>query len=87
VLKRAGVKPEEVDEVYMGNVVSAGNGQNPARQISVHAKIPVTVPATTVNKVCASGMKGSLYTLVFPLKCPDASQATLHESKFTRVSY
>jgi acetyl-CoA C-acetyltransferase len=46
-----------IDEVILGNVVSAGLGQAPARQASIGAKIPVTVPCTTVNKVCASGMK------------------------------
>jgi acetyl-CoA C-acetyltransferase len=46
-----------VDEVFMGNVVSAGLGQAPARQAAIHAGIPDTVPCTTVNKVCASGMK------------------------------
>jgi acetyl-CoA C-acetyltransferase len=46
-----------VDEVFMGNVVSAGLGQAPARQAAIHAGIPHTVPCTTVNKVCASGMK------------------------------
>jgi acetyl-CoA C-acetyltransferase len=46
-----------IDEVFMGNVVSAGLGQAPARQAAIHAGIPDTVPCTTVNKVCASGMK------------------------------
>jgi acetyl-CoA C-acetyltransferase len=56
-LKRAKVKPEQVDEVLMGNVLSAGLGMNPARQASLAAGIPETVPATTVNKVCGSGLK------------------------------
>jgi acetyl-CoA C-acetyltransferase len=55
-LKRAGVKPEMVDEVYMGNVIQAGNGQNPARQAAVNAGIPVEVPATTINVLCGSGL-------------------------------
>ncbi len=46
-----------VEEVYMGNVVSAGLGQAPARQAAIFAGIPDTVPCTTVNKVCSSGMK------------------------------
>jgi acetyl-CoA C-acetyltransferase len=46
-----------IDEVILGNVVSAGMGQAPARQASLGAKIPITVPCTTVNKVCSSGMK------------------------------
>ena len=49
--------PNQVDEVYMGNVVQAGVGQAPARQAALGAGIPDTVPCTTVNKVCASGMK------------------------------
>ncbi len=56
-LIRAGVKPEQIDEVFMGNVVSAGIGQAPAQQASIFAGIPTNVPCTTVNKVCASGMK------------------------------
>ncbi len=56
-LNRAGVKPEQVQEVFMGNVVSAGIGQAPAQQASIYAGIPTNVPCTTVNKVCASGMK------------------------------
>lgn len=56
-LTRAGVKPEQVDEVYFGNVLQAGLGQAPSRQAAIFAGIPNTVPCTTVNKVCASGMK------------------------------
>jgi acetyl-CoA C-acetyltransferase len=56
-LNRAGVKPDQVQEVFMGNVVSAGIGQAPAQQASIFAGIPTNVPCTTVNKVCASGMK------------------------------
>ncbi len=56
-LKKINLQPEMVDEVYMGNVVSAGLGQAPARQSAIYAGIPETVPCTTVNKVCASGMK------------------------------
>ena len=55
-LKRAGVSPDQVDEVYMGNVIQAGNGQNPARQAAVHAGIPNEVPATTINVLCGSGL-------------------------------
>ena len=55
-LKRAGVKPEQVDEVYMGCVIQAGLGQNAARQAAVNAGIPVEVPATTVNVLCGSGL-------------------------------
>ncbi len=56
-LERAGVAPDKVDEVYMGNVLSAGIGQAPARQASKGAGIPDSVPCTTINKVCGSGMK------------------------------
>jgi len=57
VLERAGVSTEDVDEVIMGNVVSAGLGQNPARQATIHAGLPPSVGAMTVNKVCGSGLK------------------------------
>ena len=56
-LNKINLKPEMVEEVYMGNVVSAGLGQAPARQAAIFAGIPDTVPCTTVNKVCSSGMK------------------------------
>jgi acetyl-CoA C-acetyltransferase len=56
-LKRAKVDPAIVDEVIFGNVLQAGLGQNVARQVSVHAGIPVEVPSFTVNKVCGSGLK------------------------------
>jgi acetyl-CoA C-acetyltransferase len=57
VLARAGVKPEQVDEVIMGQVLTAGVGQNPARQAVIKAGLPVSVPAMTINKVCGSGLK------------------------------
>lgn len=56
-LARAGVAGEQVDEVIMGNVLSAGLGQNPARQASIAAGLPHAVPALTINKVCGSGLK------------------------------
>jgi acetyl-CoA C-acetyltransferase len=56
-LRRAGIQPDQVDEVIMGLVLSAGVGQGPARQAAIAAGIPVTTPATTVNKVCGSGLK------------------------------
>ena len=56
-LRRAGVAPDEVDEVIMGNVLSAGLGMNPARQAAIAAGIPDNVPATSINKVCGSGLK------------------------------
>jgi len=59
-LERAGVKPENVDYVFMGQVLQAGQGQITARQAAVKAGIPMTVPGTTVNKVCLSGLN-SIY--------------------------
>jgi acetyl-CoA C-acetyltransferase len=56
-LKRAKVEPNMVEEVIFGNVLQAGLGQNVARQVSIHAGIPVEVPSFTVNKVCGSGLK------------------------------
>ena len=56
-LDKINLKPELVDEVLMGNVVQAGTGQAPARQAAIYAGLPDTTPCTTVNKVCASGMK------------------------------
>src|SRR5712691_48887 len=56
-LDRADLKPGQVDEVIMGNVLQAGLGQNPARQSAINAGLPVHVPAMTINKVCGSGLK------------------------------
>lgn len=55
-----GLTPEHIDSVYMGNVLSAGLGQSPARQAAIFAGIPVDKDATTINKVCASGMKSAM---------------------------
>ena len=52
---RAGIRPEDAETVVMGNVVQAGAKMNPARQAAVHAGLPVTIPALTVNRVCGSG--------------------------------
>ncbi|QVN18936.1 MULTISPECIES: acetyl-CoA C-acetyltransferase [Burkholderia] len=57
VLERAGVKPEQVSEVIMGQVLTAGSGQNPARQSLIKAGLPAAVPGMTINKVCGSGLK------------------------------
>lgn len=57
VLKQAGVSPEQVDEVVLGQVLTAAAGQNPARQSAIHAGIPDRVPSMTINKVCGSGLK------------------------------
>ncbi len=56
-LERAGVKPDQVSDVIMGQVLTAGSGQNVARQASLKAGLPVGVPAMTINKVCGSGLK------------------------------
>jgi acetyl-CoA C-acetyltransferase len=56
-LSRAGVAPDTVDEVIMGQVLTAGSGQNPARQAAIKAGLPHAVPALTINKVCGSGLK------------------------------
>lgn len=56
-LKQAGVKPEQVDEVIMGNVLQAGLGQNPARQAAMKAGLPESASSMTINKVCGSGLK------------------------------
>jgi acetyl-CoA C-acetyltransferase len=59
-LKRAHLRPEQVDEVIMGNVVQAGVGQNPARQAALAAGLPDSIAAYTVNKVCGSGLKAAM---------------------------
>jgi len=56
-LERADLKPGQVEEVIMGNVLQAGLGQNPARQSAINAGLPVSIPAMTINKVCGSGLK------------------------------
>lgn len=56
-IKAAHIKPEDVQQVILGNVLQAGNGQNPARQVAIHAGVPETSPAMTINEVCGSGLK------------------------------
>src|SRR3989454_12286923 len=56
-MRRAGVPDSTVDEVIMGNVLQGGEGQAPARQAAIHAGLPGTIPAMTINKVCGSGLK------------------------------
>lgn len=70
-LSRAGVRPDQVDEVIMGNVLQAGLGQNPARLASLRAGLPETVPAMTINKVCGSGLK-SVALAAQSIHCGDA---------------
>ncbi|MBW6515258.1 MAG: acetyl-CoA C-acetyltransferase [Candidatus Cloacimonetes bacterium] len=57
IIQETGVKPSEIDEVIIGNVIGAGLGQNVARQIAINAGLPVDIPSFVVNKVCGSGMK------------------------------
>ena len=59
-VERAGIDPKDIEEVLMGNVVQAGNGQAPARQAAIFAGLPATVSATAVNKVCGSGLKAAM---------------------------
>jgi acetyl-CoA C-acetyltransferase len=70
-LKRAGVEATEVDEVVMGNVLQAGQGQNPARQAAILAGVPEGIPAWTLNIVCGSGMK-SVHAAAQAIKAGDA---------------
>jgi acetyl-CoA C-acetyltransferase len=60
-VERAGIHPEEIEEVIMGNVVQAGEGQAPARQAGILSGVPATVSASTVNKVCGSGLKAVMF--------------------------
>lgn len=60
-LERAKLEPKDVEEVFMGNVVGAGIGQAPARQAAIFADVPASVPCTTINKVCGSGMQAIIF--------------------------
>lgn len=71
-LAKVGIDGELVDEVIMGNVLQAGLGQNPARQASIKAGLPQTVPAMTINKVCGSGLK-AVHLATQAIKAGDAS--------------
>ncbi|MBB4864778.1 acetyl-CoA C-acetyltransferase [Pseudomonas nitritireducens] len=71
LLERSGVKPEQVDEVILGQVLTAGSGQNPARQAAIGAGLPVEVPAMTINKVCGSGLN-ALFLGAQAIRCGDA---------------
>ena len=59
-VERAGVDPQDIEEVLVGNVIQAGNGQAPARQAAIFAGLPATVSATAINKVCGSGLKAAM---------------------------
>ncbi|WP_109513713.1 acetyl-CoA C-acetyltransferase [Pseudomonas ovata] len=71
LLEQTGLSGEQVDEVILGHVLTAGAGQNTARQAAIHAGLPHTVPALTLNKVCGSGMK-ALHLAVQSIRCGDA---------------
>ena len=71
VIEKSGIDPAQIDEVIMGQVLTAGVGQNPARQASIKAGLPETVPALTINKVCGSGVK-SVQLAVQAICCGDA---------------
>ncbi|MDH1011782.1 acetyl-CoA C-acetyltransferase [Pseudomonas nicosulfuronedens] len=71
LLERSGVKPEQIDEVILGQVLTASAGQNPARQAAIGAGLPVEVPAMTLNKLCGSGLK-ALFLGVQAIRCGDA---------------
>jgi acetyl-CoA C-acetyltransferase len=71
LLHKTGVKPEQVDEVILGQVLTAGSGQNPARQASLAAGLPVETPAMTINKVCGSGLK-AVHLAMQAVACGDA---------------
>lgn len=71
VLRRAGVAPEAVSEVIFGQVLTAGSGQNPARQAAIAASLPYAVPSMTINKVCGSGLK-AVHLAAQAIKCGDA---------------
>lgn len=71
LLSDTGLAPAEVDEVILGQVLTAGAGQNPARQSSITAGLPPSVPAMTVNKVCGSGLK-ALHLATQAIRCGDA---------------
>ena len=70
-VERSGIRPEQIDEVIMGNVVSAGLGQNPARQAAIGSGLPDSIPAMTVNKVCGSGLKAVVLASQ-AIQCGDA---------------
>jgi len=71
LLKRAKLQPEQIDEVILGQVLTAGSGQNPARQASIAAGLPDTCPAMTINKVCGSGLK-AVSLAAQAIRCGDA---------------
>ncbi|EZQ15596.1 acetyl-CoA C-acetyltransferase [Halopseudomonas bauzanensis] len=71
LLEQTGVDPASIDEVILGQVLTAGCGQNPARQAAVHAGLPHSVPALNINKVCGSGLK-AVHLAAQAIRCGDA---------------
>ena len=71
LLAKSGVKPEQISEVILGQVLTAGSGQNPARQSSIKAGLPPEIPAMTINKVCGSGLKAVMLAAQ-AVRCGDA---------------
>ncbi len=71
LLERSGLKPEQISEVILGQVLTAGSGQNPARQAAMAAGLPESIPSMTINKVCGSGLK-AVHLAAQAVKCGDA---------------
>jgi acetyl-CoA C-acetyltransferase len=71
LLERSGLEPEQIDEVILGQVLTAGVGQNPARQTAIHAGLPHAVPAMTINQVCGSGLR-AVHLAMQAILCGDA---------------
>ena len=71
LLARAKLKPDQISEVILGQVLAAGSGQNPARQALIKAGLPAAIPAMTINKVCGSGLKAVMLAAQ-ALRCGDA---------------
>ena len=71
LLEKTGLDPDRIDEVILGQVLTAGEGQNPARQAAIEAGLPHSVPAMTINKVCGSGLK-AVHLAAQAIKCGDA---------------
>src|SRR5437762_7558816 len=71
LLQKTGIKPDHVSEVIMGQVLTAGDGQNPARQASIKSGLPDMVPAMTIGKVCGSGLK-AVHLAAQAIKCGDS---------------
>ncbi len=71
LLDKTNIKPEQIDEVILGQVLTAGSGQNPARQTAIAAGLPESVPSMTINKVCGSGLK-TIHLAAQAIKCGDA---------------